>query len=144
MVKNNRKKAHLIFEDGTTFEGWSCAAEGQATAPVHAHTEVVGHQELITDPAHAGKILLMTMPQIGNYGVNASDSTSDTVPISGLVVREMCYEPSNFRAEKSLPEFLDENDIVALDGVDTRAVMLYLREHPDAVGTIKLLEGEVV
>jgi carbamoyl-phosphate synthase small subunit len=139
-VIEGKTSARLVFADGTTFDGWLCAAVGsdcgQTAYPVEYNTAVVGYQELITDPVHKGKILVMTMPQIGNYGVNSGDNTSPEVQIAGLVVREMCYEPSNFRSEQSLPDFLKQHGVVALDGVDTRAVTLYLRDNPGQTARI--------
>ncbi|MCL2491726.1 MAG: hypothetical protein FWE87_03120 [Coriobacteriia bacterium] len=139
-----RSPARLVFEDGTAFEGWSCGTPREASGVVEFKTDVVGYQEIITDPKYSSKILVMTMPQIGNYGVNSEDSTSDEVPITGLIVREMCYEPSNYRSEKSLPQFLEERGIATLDGVDTRAVTLYLRDNPGSTGRIELMEKEAI
>jgi len=143
-VTYTKVPAQLVFEDGTAFSGWMCGAEGEASGVAEAKTDVVGYQEIITDSAHAGKILVMTMPQIGNYGVNPEFSTSSEVPIAGLVVREMCYEPSSWKSEQSLPDFLAENNVVALDGVDTRAVTLYLRDNPGATARIAPLAKEAM
>ena len=126
----------LVFEDGTAFTGWMCAARDEVSGVVECNTAVVGYQEIVTDPVNKGKILVMTMPQIGNYGVNSEDSTSPEVQIVGLMVRQMCFEPSNWRSEQSLPELLARQGVVALDGVDTRAITLYLRDHPGAIARI--------
>ena len=133
----------LQFEDGTTFDGWMCGAKGEASGPAFVKTDVVGYQEIATDPENAGRIIVMTMPQIGNYGANAEDRLSDGAPIAGMVVREMCYEPSNWRSEQSFPDFLAQNGVVALDGVDTRAVTLHMRENPGLNACIVATDKEV-
>jgi len=142
-VSYTKNPARLVFEDGTAFAGWRCGADGETSGPVKAKTDVVGYQEIITDPENRGTIIVMTMPQIGNYGVNSQDVTSPEVPIAGLVVREMCYEPSNWRSEQSLPEYLAAHGVVALDGVDTRAVTRYLRDNPEARARIEPVAKEV-
>ena len=142
-MADKKVPARLIFEDGTTFEGWMCGADKKSSGVADINTEVVGYQEIITNPLNKDKILVMTMPQIGNYGVNSQDVSSPDVVIAGLVVREMCYEPSNWRSERSLPELLKASGVAALDGVDTRAVTLYLRDNPGAAGRIELQDVEV-
>ena len=87
-----------------------------------------GYQEVLTDPCYAGQIVTMTMPHIGNYGVNGADMESRGVFARGFVVREMCAEPSNWRSEESLPEFLSRNEIVAIEGIDTRRLTRHIRE----------------
>jgi carbamoyl-phosphate synthase small subunit len=121
-----------------------CGAHGEASGAARIDTSVVGYVERITDPENADAILVMTMPQIGNYGVNNEDVCSGDQNAAGLVVREMCKQPSSWRSEQSLPAYLEQTGIVALDGVDTRAVTLYLRENPDAVGHIRPIEEVVV
>ena len=145
---STKRKAALVFEDGTRFEGVFAGTSGEAQGEVVIKTDLVGYQEIITDPANAGKIVVMTMPQIGNYGVNVEDihpdATSPEPVIAGLIVREMCYEPSSFRATDSLPRYLDTAGIPALDEVDIRAITLYLRtknlEEPGQ--TAKIVQGE--
>lgn len=88
-----------------------------------------GYQEVLTDPSYAGQIVTMTMPHIGNYGVNGADMESRGIFAKGFVVREMCHEPSSWRSEQPLPEFLAENGIVAIDGIDTRRLTRHLRER---------------
>jgi len=90
---------------------------------------MAGYQEVITDPSYAGQIVTMTSPHIGNYGINGADMESRGVFAKGLVVREMCFEPSSWRSEQSLPDFLVEQGVVAIEGVDTRRLTRHLREN---------------
>jgi carbamoyl-phosphate synthase small subunit len=122
-------KAMLALEDGTVFEGWSCGAPGEADGEAVFNTSLVGYQEVITDPSYAGQIVTMTMPQIGNYGVNGADMESRGSFMRGLVVREMSRIASSWRAEASLPEFLRREGVVAIEGVDTRRLTRHIREH---------------
>ncbi|GAB4273787.1 MAG: glutamine-hydrolyzing carbamoyl-phosphate synthase small subunit [Coriobacteriia bacterium] len=122
------KKAVLALEDGTWFEGRACAAEGEAYGEAVFNTSMAGYQEVITDPSYAGQIVTMTYPHIGNYGANSQDMESRGVFASGMVVREMCSEPSSWRAEESFPEFLVRHGVVAIEGVDTRRLTKHIRE----------------
>lgn len=124
----HRKKAFLALENGDVYEGYSCGASGEATGELCFNTSMSGYQEILSDPSYAGQIITMTMPQIGNYGTNVEDNESRGVFARGLVVREMCFEPSNWRSEQSLPEFLEEHNIVGIEGLDTRALVRTLRE----------------
>ena len=121
-------EALLALEDGTVFRGTACGALGEAAGELCFNTSMSGYQEVITDPSYAGQIITMTMPHIGNYGVNGADMESRGVFAKGFVVREMCDEPSSWRSEQSLPAFLAENGIVAIEGIDTRALTRHLRE----------------
>lgn len=123
-----RTRALLALEDGSLFEGWSCGAPGEADGEICFNTSMSGYQEVLTDPSYAGEIVTMTMPHIGNYGVNGADAESRAVFASGLVVREMCTTPSNWRAEESLPDFLLAQGVVAIEGVDTRQLTRHIRE----------------
>jgi carbamoyl-phosphate synthase small subunit len=122
-------EALLALEDGTVFRGIACGAVGEAAGELCFNTSMSGYQEVLTDPSYAGQIVTMTMPHIGNYGVNGSDMESRGVFAKGFVVREMCAEPSSWRSEQSLPEFLAANGIVAIEGVDTRRLTRHLRER---------------
>lgn len=123
-----RARAILALEDGTVFVGFACGAQGEATGEICFNTSLSGYQEVLTDPSYAGQIVTMTMPHIGNYGVNGADMESRGVFARGFVVREMCTTPSNWRSEESLPEFLRRNDVVAIEGVDTRQLTRHIRE----------------
>ena len=123
------KPAMLVLEDGAVFAGSACAAEGEVYGEICFNTALEGYLEVITDPSYAGQIITMTYPQIGNYGVSDEDVQSAKPALRGLVVRDMCTTPSNFRCTKSLPDFLRENGVVAIEGVDTRALVRHVRDH---------------
>jgi carbamoyl-phosphate synthase small subunit len=120
--------ALLALEDGTVFEGRSCGAPGEASGEAVFNTSLSGYQEVLTDPSYAGQIVTMTMPHIGNYGVNGADMESRGVFARGLVVREICHTPSSWRSEESLPAMLVRENIVAIEGVDTRRLTRHIRE----------------
>mgnify|MGYP000066355214 FL=1 len=122
-------KAKLVLEDGTVFEGYSCGADGEVFGEVCFNTSLEGYLEVISDPSYAGQIITMTYPQIGNYGVNHDDLQADSLALRGLVVHEMCFTPSNWRSEVSLPNFLKNQHVVALGGIDTRSLTMHLRNH---------------
>ena len=121
--------ALLVLEDGAVFSGTSCAAQGEVFGEICFNTSLEGYLEVITDPSYAGQIITMTYPQIGNYGVNREDCQSEKPALRGLVVRDMCQVPSNWRSELSLPDFLRENNVVAIEGVDTRALVRHVRDN---------------
>ncbi len=130
------EKAILVLEDGTAFEGLSCGASGEVSGEVVFQTDVVGYQEVLTTPSYRGQIVTLTYPLIGNYGVNSQDDESDAVHPRGLILKEMSPIFSNFRAEKSLPEFLREKEVPAMCGVDTRALAVHLRDHGEMKGLL--------
>ncbi|MDR0500485.1 MAG: glutamine-hydrolyzing carbamoyl-phosphate synthase small subunit [Coriobacteriales bacterium] len=117
-----------MLEDGTVFKGKSCGAAGEAYGELCFNTSLVGYLEVISDPSYAGQIVTMTYPQIGNYGVSRADLQREKLALSGLVVRDICYTPSNFRSELSLPDFLVAEGVVAICEVDTRALTQHLRD----------------
>lgn len=121
--------AVLMLEDGTVFQGNACGGDGETFGEIVFNTSLTGYQEIVSDPSYAGQIITMTYPQIGNYGVNAEDMQSRGLFFRGLVVRDMCDKPSNFRSSQSLPEFLKANGIVAIEGIDTRRLVRHVREH---------------
>jgi carbamoyl-phosphate synthase small subunit len=123
-----RQRALLAFEDGTVFSGWSCGAHGTAEGEICFNTSLTGYQEVLTDPSYRGQIVTMTMPHIGNYGVNAEDMESRGVWASGFVVRECATTTSNWRATESLRAFLERTGTVAIEGVDTRRLTRHVRE----------------
>ncbi len=125
----DRIPAVLALEDGLVFSGWSCGAQGECSGELCFNTSMGGYQEVLTDPSYAGQIVTMTMPHIGNYGANGADMESRGVFAKGFVVREMCAEPSSWRAEESLPEFLESHGVVAIEGVDTRRIVRHLRDR---------------
>lgn len=137
------KPALLVLEDGAVFEGTACAAEGEAFGEICFNTSLEGYLEVITDPSYAGQIITMTYPQIGNYGVNFDDCQRETPACRGLVVRDLCQEPSNWRSEMSLPEFLVKHGIIAIEGVDTRALVRHVRDHGAQRAVISTVDTDV-
>src|SRR3990167_2578825 len=104
------KKAILYLEDGATFMGQSLAETGETAGEFVFNTSLTGYQEVLTDPSYAGQIVVMTYPLIGNYGINEEDVESKKIQVSGFVVKEFCRRHSNFRATKSLIDYLNENN----------------------------------
>jgi carbamoyl-phosphate synthase small subunit len=126
---SNSKKAVLLLEDGTFFEGRSCGAEGIRFGEICFNTAAIGYPEVISDPGYGGQIVVMTYPQIGNYGINYADLQSDELALSALVARDICKTPSNFRSEVSLPELLVQKGIVAIEDIDTRLLVTHIRDN---------------
>lgn len=126
--KTKREPALLVLEDGTCFEGVAAGASGVGVGEAVFNTSMSGYQEILTDPSYAGQLVTLTMPHIGNYGVNIADMESATIQAAGLIVRSISEEPSNYRSETSLPDWLDDNDVVAITEVDTRALTRHLRD----------------
>ncbi len=121
------KDAILYLEDGKIFHGTSLGTYGETAGEVVFNTALSGYQEVLTDPSYAGQIVVMTYPLIGNYGINQEDLESDKIHVKGFVVKEFCRTHSNYRATHSLIQYLDENKIIAIEGVDTRALTRHLR-----------------
>jgi carbamoyl-phosphate synthase small subunit len=121
------KDAILYLEDGSSFYGRSLGTTGETAGEAVFNTSMTGYQEILTDPSYSGQIVVMTYPLIGNYGVNEEDKESDGVHVKGFVVKEFARRHSNFRATESLTEYLDKHKIIAIEGVDTRALTRHLR-----------------
>jgi carbamoyl-phosphate synthase small subunit len=122
-------QARIVFEDGFALTGRGLGAAGTAGGEVVFNTAMTGYQEVLTDPSYAGQIVTMTYPLIGNYGVNAEDVESRKLFLSGFVVKEASKIVSNWRADSlTLDEYLRNNNIVAIEGVDTRALTRHIRE----------------
>jgi len=140
-------KAHLILENGMRFSGEMFGAEKEVFGEVVFSTGMGGYQESLTDPSLAGQILTMTFPVVGAYGINSDDMESDKAHLNALIVREICDFPSNFRMEKTLPEFLKEQGVVGISGIDTRALTRVLRNNGTMKGAVVLgdvNENEVI
>jgi carbamoyl-phosphate synthase small subunit len=120
-------KAILALEDGSVYRGSGFGARGSACAEVCFNTSMTGYQEILTDPSYKGQIVAMTYPLIGNYGVNAQDIESWRPHVSGFVIRELSPVVSNWRADWSLPEYLEQHCIPAIQGIDTRSLTKKLR-----------------
>lgn len=129
-------KAFLLLEDGTVFEGNSFGMEGNVIGEVVFNTGMTGYQEVLTDPSYCGQIVCMTYPLIGNYGVNLDDIESIRPQVKGFIVRELCKTPSNWRSIETLNEYLKRNEIIGLEGIDTRELTIILREKGTMKGTI--------
>lgn len=121
-------RALLALENGMAFPGYSCGAEGETFGEVVFNTSMLGYQEIVSDPSYAGQIVTLTYPQVGNYGVSAAAMQSGELFLRGLVVRDMCREPSSWTSEGSLPDLLRSRGVVAIEGVDTRALTLAIRD----------------
>jgi carbamoyl-phosphate synthase small subunit len=120
-------KAILLLEDGTVFKGTSFGAKGQKCGEVVFNTSMTGYQEILTDPSYNEQIITMTYPLIGNYGTNKADTESRKSFVRGFIVKENCDYPSNWRNAQSLSEYLKANNIVGLEGIDTRALVRHIR-----------------
>lgn len=139
---SEKQQAFLALENGDVYEGYACGAQGEASGELCFNTSLSGYQEVLSDPSYAGQIITMTMPQIGNYGTNKFDNESRNVFARGFVVREMCFNPSSWRSEQSLPEYLVEHNIVAIEGIDTRALVRTLRESGAMNACISTIDGD--
>jgi carbamoyl-phosphate synthase small subunit len=138
-------EALLVLADGTVFEGeaigwWDSSSPAPATGEVVFNTTLTGYQEVLTDPSYAGQIICFTYPHIGNYGVSPSDNESRRAFCRGLIVREVSPRPSSWRSEQTLDEFLTEQRLPGLAGVDTRRLTRHIREAgamPAAFGPVE-------
>ena len=121
-------KAILALEDGRVFYGRSFTGHFEAVGEVVFNTSMSGYQEILTDPSYCGQIVTMTYPLIGNYGINEEDVESARIRVKGFLVREYQELPSNWRSRKSLGQYLVENHIPGIEGIDTRALTRHIRE----------------
>lgn len=124
-------RAVLALEDGNYFEGEGFGAEGRAEGEVCFNTSLTGYQEILTDPSYAGQIVTLTYPEIGNYGVNSEDIESTRIQAAGLVVKNVCPYPSNFRAGgkiATVSDYLKAQGVPGIQGIDTRRLTRLLRE----------------
>jgi carbamoyl-phosphate synthase small subunit len=117
----------LALEDGAIFRGGGFGARATACGEAVFNTSMTGYQEILTDPSYKGQIVVMTCPEIGNYGVNSADVESWRPHVAGLVIRELSAVASNWRVESSLPEYLEKHGIPSIQGIDTRALTRKLR-----------------
>jgi carbamoyl-phosphate synthase small subunit len=132
------EKAYLCLADGTAFEGVAWGASGIATGEVVFTTGMTGYEEVLTDPSYCGQIVTMTAPQIGNTGVNLEDgeSVAGVPQVAGFIVRDASTSASNYRSAETLDAYLSRSGIVAISGVDTRALTRHLRDHGAQNGAI--------
>jgi carbamoyl-phosphate synthase small subunit len=132
-------EAILALEDGTVFRGRSFGIPGERTGEVVFNTSMTGYQEILTDPSYHGQIVVMTCPEIGNYGINEEDDESSAPQVAGFVVREFSVLPSNWRANQGLPQYLREHGIPAISDIDTRALTRHIRTR----GAMKAIVSSV-
>lgn len=129
-------KAFLILEDGTVFEGMQIGADKEVISEIVFNTSMAGYLEVLTDPSYAGQAVCMTYPLIGNYGICKDDMESSKPYPDGFIVRELSRNFSNFRADFSIQQFLEENNVPGIAGIDTRALTKLLREKGTMNGMI--------
>jgi carbamoyl-phosphate synthase small subunit len=135
-------KAILALADGTFFVGKALGAIGEVSGEVVFNTSMSGYQEILTDPSYHGEIVTMTYPQIGNCGVNAEDVESQRPQLSGFVVKESCPFPSNFRSQGNLDGYLKQHNIVAIEGIDTRALVRHIRTAGAQTGVLSSCDDD--
>src|SRR5437667_7489501 len=128
--------AKLALEDGTVYTGRAFGAAGERFGEVVFNTSMTGYQEVLTDPSYKGQIVTMTYPHIGNYGINRDDEESKRPQVEGFVVREFARQPSNYRSHQSLDDYLKENGIPGIEGIDTRALVRRIRVRGAMNGVI--------
>lgn len=121
-------KAILLLEDGTIFEGQSFGAEVTSFGELVFNTSMTGYQEILTDPSYAGQIIVMTYPEIGNYGINSDDFESERPAAKGFIVKNYCENDSHYKSRQTLSQYLKENGIVGISGIDTRSITRKIRE----------------
>ena len=129
MKYNQRKKAIILLEDGTIFHGKSIGKEGSAFGEVCFNTGMTGYQEIFTDPSYFGQLMVTTNAYIGNYGVKEDEVESDSVKIAGLICRNFTYNYSRYGEVDSLYNFFENNDLLAISDIDTRALVSYIRDN---------------
>ena len=134
-------KAFLILEDGTVFEGTHIGADKEVISEIVFNTSMAGYLEVLTDPSYAGQAVCMTYPLIGNYGICKDDMESRKPWPDGFIVRELSRNYSNFRADISIQQFLEENGVPGIAGIDTRALTKILREKGTMNGMITTNEN---
>ena len=143
LIFDPNKIAVLALADGTVFRGISIGATGQTVGEVVFNTSMTGYQEILTDPSYCSQLVTLTYPHIGNTGINAEDVESDKVQVAGLIIKDLPLTVSNFRSEMSLSDYLIEQGIVAIAGIDTRKLTRVLREKGAQSGAILCGESAV-
>lgn len=134
--------ALLVLADGSVFKGTAIGATGSSVGEVVFNTSMTGYQEILTDPSYAEQIITLTYPHIGNTGVNTEDVESNNIWAKGLVIRDLPMYASNFRSEKSLSEYLVDNNIIGIADIDTRRLTRVLRDKGAQNGCITTLTNE--
>lgn len=132
--------AKLALANGSVFTGQAFGAPGEVCGEVVFNTSMTGYQEILTDPSYNGQIVTMTYPLIGNYGISAEDVESRGLFLRGFIVRELCEFPSNYRSTESLDSYLRRNNIIGLQGIDTRALVKQIRVHGAMKGVLSTID----
>ena len=134
------RPAKLALANGMVFTGQAFGAEGEVHGEVVFNTSMTGYQEILTDPSYNGQIVTMTYPLIGNYGINAEDVESRGLFLRGFIVKELCEFPSNYRSTESLDTYLKRNNIVGLQGIDTRSLVRQIRTQGAMKGVLSTVD----
>ena len=129
-------KTYLVLEDGSVHQGYGFGAASESVGEVVFNTTMTGYQEVLTDPSYAGQLVTLTYPLIGNYGINSEDYESRRIQVSGLIVREHCETPSHGASDRTIHQFLEEQGVPGISGVDTRAITRRLRMRGVMMGAI--------
>ena len=135
-------QAILALEDGRVFRGKGYGAKGECYGEVVFNTSITGYQEIFTDPSYSGQIVVLTNPQIGNYGTNQEDNEATRPWIEGLIVREFSKVSSNWRSSQVTEEYLEQFKVPVLSDIDTRCLVRHLRDHGVMRGVISTLETD--
>ncbi len=125
----SKKPAVLLLENNQVFHGYAIGKTGTTSGELCFNTGMVGYQEILTDPSYCGQMVLMTYPHIGNYGVNKNDIESRNIQVAGFIIKDLTIEPSNYSSNQSLNQYLKNNNITGICGLDTRAITRVVREH---------------
>jgi carbamoyl-phosphate synthase small subunit len=124
----SHSSAVLILEDGNIFHGRAFGKRGTATGEICFNTGMTGYQEVFTDPSYYGQIVIMNNVHIGNYGINDNEVESDSIKVKGIIGRSLEEQYSRFAADNSLQDYFEKQNIVAIDGIDSRALVIHIRE----------------
>lgn len=143
LVERCGQPAALALEDGKVFHGTSIGASGESLGEVVFNTSMTGYQEILTDPSYTGQIVTMTYTEMGNYGTNQLDRESERPQVAGFIVRNESRLHSNFRSQSSLGQYLKQHNIVALAGIDTRALVRHIRSQGALKGVISTTDLDV-
>src|SRR5206468_5649912 len=135
-------QAILALEDGRIFRGKGYGAKGECYGEVVFNTSITGYQEIFTDPSYSGQIVVLTNPEIGNYGTNPEDNEAVRPHIEGLVVREFSPITSNWKSQQVTDEYLEKFNIPVISGIDTRALVRHLRAQGVMRGVISSIESD--
>ncbi|MQF97934.1 MAG: glutamine-hydrolyzing carbamoyl-phosphate synthase small subunit [SAR202 cluster bacterium] len=132
------KPAYLVLQDGSFYEGESFGSNDTAIGELVFNTSMTGYQEMLTDPSYSGQIVMPTYPIIGNYGINENDMESNSIKVSGFVVREHCLDPSHSTSIMNLSDYLISNGIPGISGIDTRSLVRKIRSSGVMMGMIAI------